>query len=138
MADSTDHRPNRLRRALAAGLTVLVLAPAGILFAQGWSRNTAERADTELEQQGMDYLTVLIHLVSALATAQSSAMRDTGIDTQQGLNAAADAVAQVDQSVGLKLRVHERWAGLQAQIKSLATRTPDVNTRFQNYVEATD
>jgi hypothetical protein len=99
MSVSVENRPTRLRSAVAVLLTVLILVPAGYLFFRVWQTNSNERDNTKLEQQGVEYLTVLSPLISALAEAESSALQGVSA-TPPSLTAAVSGVSAVDQRVG--------------------------------------
>ncbi|BCJ53537.1 hypothetical protein Asp14428_50120 [Actinoplanes sp. NBRC 14428] len=122
---------------LATVLTVLILVPAGILFARVWGDVSDREDSTRLEQQGVEYLTALGPLVSALAEAQSSAL--SGVSTPPAsLTAAVAGVAAVDDRVGADLRTQERWNGLKQRIDQLPKATGGAAAVFQAHVEVTD
>jgi hypothetical protein len=122
MAVSVGGRPSRLRAALAAILTILILVPAGVLFLRVWQDIEDERDGARLEQLGVEYLTALSPLISALAEAQSSALQGVSA-APASLTAAMTRVAAVDQRLGAELGTRERWAGLRDKIDAL----PSVN-----------
>jgi hypothetical protein len=132
-----NSRRTRLRSALAVILTVLVLVPTGILFTRVW-QDTADRRDsTELEQQGVEYLTALSPLVSSLADAQSTALQ--GVAEPPGtLQTAVSRVAEVDSRLGDDLNTTPRWAGLQDKISKLSKVTGNPVAVYQAYAETTD
>ncbi len=138
MAVSVDNRPSRLRAALAGVLTVLILVPAGLLFLRVWQQNEDERDTTRREQQGVEYLTSLSPLVSALAEAQSSALQGVS-SPPASLTAAVARVAAADQRLGETLGTRERWTGLQDKIGALPSVTAESAVEiFQAHVEVTD
>jgi hypothetical protein len=137
MAASATTRPSRLRAALAALVTILVLAPAGVLFAWVWNDNQDQRDGTKQEQQGVEYLTSLSPLISGLVEAQSSALQ--GVSTAPAsLTAAVARVATVDQRLGDTLGTHERWSGLRDKIQRLPSVAGSAIEIFQAHVEVTD
>ena len=137
MSVSVDNRRTRSRTALAAVLTVLILVPAGILFSQTWSNVSDERDSTKLEQKGVEYVTALSPLISALAEAQSAAL--SGVSSVPGsLTAAVAGVAAVDQRLGGDLDTRDRWAGLNQKIGQLQKATGSPVEIFQAHVEVTD
>lgn len=137
MSVSVDNRRTRSRTALAAVLTVLILVPAGILFSQTWATVSDERDSTKLEQQGVEYVTALSPLISALAEAQSAAL--SGVSSAPGsLTAAVAGVAAVDQRLGGELRTRDRWAGLNQKIAQLPKVNGSPLVVFQAHVEVTD
>jgi hypothetical protein len=137
MAVSVDNRPTRMRLALAAVLTVLTLIPAGYLFSQVWQNNDDARHDTALEQQGVEYLTTMAPLVSALAEAETAALQGVSA-APASLTAAAASVTAVDLRLGDALQTHDRWAGLRDRIGRLPGVTGDAQAVFQAHVETTD
>lgn len=137
MSVTVDHRRARTRTALAAVLTILILVPAGVLFADVWGRVSDDRESTKLEQQGVEYLATLAPLVSALAEAQSSAL--SGVSAPPGsLTDAVAAVAAADLRLGQVLSTRERWTGLREQIERLPSVTGTPVVVFQAHVEVTD
>jgi hypothetical protein len=138
MSVSVDNRRTRTRSALAAVLTVLILVPAAILFASVWGTISDKRDSTQLEKKGVEYVSALSPLVSALAEAQSSALAGVA-DAPGSLNAAVNGVAAVDQRLGEELSTRERWTGLNQKIQGLA-KIPagDPVAVFQAHVEVTD
>jgi len=137
MSVSVDNRRTRTRTAIAAVLTILILIPAGILFASVWGRVSDERESTQLEQKGVEYLASLAPLVSALAEAQSSAL--AGVSSPPGsLTDAVTAVAAADRRLGQELRTRERWTGLRQKIDQLPQVTGAPLVVFQAHVEVTD
>ncbi len=137
MAVSVDNRRTRVRSALAAVLTVLILVPAAILFASVWGTISDKRDSTKLEKQGVEYISALAPLVSSLAEAQSSALSGVS-DAPGSLNAAVSAVAAVDQRLGDELGTRDRWTGLSQKIGGLAQVTGDPVAVFQAHVEVTE
>ncbi|GAA3932522.1 hypothetical protein GCM10022629_47400 [Amorphoplanes auranticolor] len=137
MSVSVDNRRTRTRSALAAVLTVLILVPAAILFASVWGTISDKRDDAQREKQGVEYISALAPLVSALAEAQSSAL--AGVAAAPGsLNAAVNGVAAVDQRLGDELNTRDRWTGLNQKIDGLAKVTGNPIAVFQAHVEVTD
>jgi hypothetical protein len=137
MAVSVGGRPSRLRAALAAILTILILVPAGFLFLRVWQDIQDEQDSTRLEQYGVEYLTALSPLISALAEAQSSALQGASA-APASLTAATTRVAAVDQRLGTDLGTRQRWAGLREKIDALpAVNGPPLQV-FQAHVQVTD
>jgi hypothetical protein len=137
MSASATNRPSHLRAALAALVTVLILAPAGVLFAWVWNDNQDRRDSTKLEQQGVEYLTGLAPLVSGLVEAQTSALR--GVTAAPGsLTSAVSQVSAADQRLGDALGTHERWSGLRDKIQHLAGAGGTPMAVYQAHVEVTD
>ena len=137
MANSVGDRPSRLRSALASLLTLLILIPAGFLFVLLWQDLEDEGNRTRLEKQGVEYLTGLAPLVSALAEAQSSALQGVSA-SPTSLTGASNRVAEVDQRLGESLGTRERWTGLREKIGALPGVTGNRLEVFQAHVEVTD
>jgi hypothetical protein len=137
MAVSVDNRRSRTRSALAAVLTVLILVPAAILFASVWGTISDKKDSTQLEQQGVEYVSALAPLISALAEAQSSALAGVS-DAPGSLTAAINGVAAADQLLGDALGTRERWTGLRQKIEALPKVTGNPVLVFQAHVEVSD
>jgi hypothetical protein len=137
MPVSVDNRLSRSRSLVAALLTILILVPASYLFYQVWQANDDDRDSTRLEQQGVEYLTALTPLVSALAEAQSSALQDVSA-APAALSASVAGVTTVDQRLAGALGTRDRWSGLRDRIDQLATASGNPAGVFQTYVEATN
>src|SRR3954468_5027254 len=137
MAVSVDNRPARSRSALAALLTVLILVPTGYLFFRVWQHNDDEHDNTKLEKQGVEYLTSLYPLISALAESESSALSGASA-APTSLSSAAARGSAVDQRLGDALGTHERWAGLRDRIGKLPSTAGGPSAVFQAHVEAAD
>jgi len=137
MAASANTRPSRLRAAIAASVTILILVPASVLFAWVWNDNQDRRDNTKLEQQGVDYLANLSPLISGLVEAQSSALQGV-TEAPASLAAAVTRVSSVDQRLGDALGTRERWSGLRDKIQQLPAVTGASAQIFQAHVEVTD
>ncbi|MFB9360117.1 hypothetical protein [Actinoplanes nipponensis] len=115
----------------------MILVPAAILFASVWGTISDKRDSTQREKQGVEYISSLAPLVSALAEAQSSAL--AGVAAAPGsLTAAVNGVAAVDQRLGDELNTRERWTGLNQKIDQLGKVTGDPVAVFQAHAEVTD
>jgi hypothetical protein len=132
-----NSRRTRTRSVLAVILTVLVLAPAAVLFARVWQENSDDRAQLQLERKGVQYLTVLTPLISALAEAQSSAVQGVQ-DPPDSLTGAVTKVAAVDAQIGDDLRTKQRWADIQGRIGKLPNVTGGTLAVYQAHVEVAD
>ena len=137
MSVSVDNRRSRTRSALAAVLTVLILVPVAILFASVWGTISDKQDSTKLEKQGVEYISALAPLVSALAEAQSSALAGVS-DAPGSLTAAINGVAAADQRLGDDLGTRERWTGLRQKIEGLSKVTGNPVLVFQAHVEVSD
>ena len=132
-----NSRRTRLRSAIAVISTVLVLVPSAVLFARVWTDVSDRRAATALEKQGVEYLTALSPLISALAEAQSSALQ--GVDAPPAsLAAATSRVSAADARLGDALKTRQRWAGLQEKLGKLSKVTGGQVAVYQAHVEVTD
>jgi hypothetical protein len=137
MSVSVDNRRTRTRSVLAAVLTVLTLVPAGILFARVWDDVSDQRAKTQLEQKGVEYLIALGPLISSLSEAQSSAL--SGVTAApESLKAAVAGVAAADQRLGADLETRDRWSGLRQKIELLPKATGGPVAVYTAHVEVTD
>ncbi len=132
-----NSRRTRLRSAIAVILTVLVLVPTAVLFGRVWSDNSDRRAATELEQQGVEYITALSPLVSALVEQQSSALQGVN-EPPKSLAPAIARVAAVDARLGEPLKTKARWATLQTKIGKLPKVAGSPLLVYQAHVEVTD
>jgi hypothetical protein len=122
MSVSVENRRNRLRATTAAVLTVLLLVPFGLLFARYWDSVTERRDQTVKERQGVEYVTRLLPLLSALAEGQATAVRG-GKSAPPALREAVNGVTQIDQRLGADLGTRERWADLRTKIDELPRAT---------------
>jgi hypothetical protein len=137
MPVSVDYRLSRSRALVATVLTLLILVPTGYLFYRTWQANDASRDSTRLERQGIEYVTALTPLVSALAEAQSSALQGVSA-APAALSASVARVTAVDQRLGNALGTRDRWTGLRDRIDQLAAVTENPQSVFQAYVVATN
>lgn len=137
MAASASPGPSRLRAALAASMTVLILVPAGVLFTWVWSTSQDSRDSTTLEQQGVEYLASLPPLISGLVEAQSSSLQGVSA-TPASLSAAVARVSAADQRLGDGLGTHERWSGLRDKIQKLPSAGGSPIDVYTAHVEATE
>lgn len=118
MSVSVENRRNRLRSTTAAVLTVLLLVPFGILFARYWDSTTERREQAAAERRGVEYLTRLVPLMTALTEMQSTAVQGAK-NPPAGLAEAVNQVAAVDERLGDELGTQERWADLRERIDAL-------------------
>jgi hypothetical protein len=134
-----NSRRTRLRSALAVILTVLVLVPSAVLFGRVWQENSHQRAQTNLEKKGVEYITALTPLISALAESQSSAVQGVAAPPDS-LNAAVAKVAAADASLGDDLKTKERWADLNTKIGKLGKlpKTDGALAILQAHIEVSD
>ncbi|MCO8274572.1 hypothetical protein M1L60_28650 [Actinoplanes sp. TRM 88003] len=117
-------------------LTVLVLVPTAVLFGRVWTDNSDKRSSTELELKGVEYMTALTPLVSALAESQSTGIQGVS-EAPESLAAAVTRVSAADAKLGDDLRTKERWADLKDKISKLPKVTGPVNI-LNAHVEASD
>ena len=94
-----NSRRTRLRSAIAVILTVLVLVPSAVLFGRVWQENARQTAQTDLEKKGVEYISALNPLISALAEAQSSAVQGVAAPPDS-LAAAVAKVSAADAKLG--------------------------------------
>ena len=132
-----NSRRTRLRSALAVILTVLVLVPTAVLFGRDWQDTSGQQDRTNLEKKGLEYISALTPLISALAEAQSSAVQGVSA-APDSLVAAVARVTAVDNSIGDALKTRERWADLQAKIGKLPKATGGTVAVLQQHIEVSD
>jgi hypothetical protein len=118
-------------------LTVLVLVPAAVLFGRVWQENSRQVSQTDLEKKGVEYITALTPLVSALAEAQSSAVQGVTAPPDS-LTAAVTKVAAVDARLGGDLKTTERWTDLNTKIGKLPKATGGSLAVLQAHIEVSD
>ncbi|WP_242624848.1 hypothetical protein [Krasilnikovia cinnamomea] len=118
-------------------MTVLILVPAGCLFAWVWNDNQDRRDNTQRERQGVEYLTALAPLISGLAEAQSSALQGVAAPPAS-LTTAVTNVSAVDARLGAELGTRERWTNLRDKIGKFKTLKGDAEAVFQAHVEVAD
>jgi hypothetical protein len=131
-----NSRRTRLGSALAVILTVLVLVPTAVLFGRVWTDNSDKRSSTELEQKGVEYISALTPLVSALAESQSTGIQGVS-EPPESLAAAVTRVSAADDKLGDDLKTKPRWADLKDKISKLPKVTGAVNI-LNAHVEASD
>ncbi len=137
MSVSVNSRQTRLRSALAVVLTVLVLLPAAGLFLRVLQENSKQRDNIRLEQDGVEYLTALSPLISALAESQSASLQ--GVPSEPATVTAAVARVQgVDERFGEELGTRTRWTDLKSKIAKLPTTTGSSAKIFTAHVEVAD
>jgi len=132
-----NSRRTRLRSALAVILTVLVLVPGAVLFGRVWQENSRQTTQTDLEKKGVEYLTALTPLISALAEAQSSAIQGVAAPPDS-LNAAVSKVTAADAKLGDDLKTKERWADLNTKIGKLPKAAGGPVGVLQAHIEVAD
>jgi hypothetical protein len=137
MSVSVENRRNRSRSAVAAILTVLLLAPVGILFLQVWNSTSDDRDMARNERRGVAYLTRLGPLLTALAEAQAAALQGSTA-APASLTAAVAGVAEADSRLGDALGTTDRWNGLRDKIGELPGVTGGTLPVLQANVEASD
>jgi hypothetical protein len=138
MSVSVDGRRNRARSVVTTVLTVLLLVPVSILFLQIWDTTDADRTATRSERQGVEYLTKLGPVLTALVEAQGAALQGRPA-TPPALTAAVNGVAEVDGRLGKALGTTNRWDGLRTKIQALPTASAKGPLDgFLAHVEATE
>ncbi|MFC6562770.1 hypothetical protein [Actinoplanes utahensis] len=118
-------------------LTVLVVLPTAGLFLRVLDENSTQRDETEIKQQGVEYLAALAPLISGLAESQSSALQGVGAEPA-ALTAAVARVEGVDERLGEVLDTTSRWSGLKEKIGRLPGITGNSDQIFEAHVEAGD
>ncbi|WP_433299053.1 hypothetical protein ACQP2F_45180 [Actinoplanes sp. CA-030573] len=114
----------------------MVLVPTAVLFGRVWQQNSDQRAQTDLEKKGVEYISALTPLVSALAESESSAIQGVSAPPDSLKSAVAKAAA-ADESLGDDLKTKERWADLKSKIDKLPKAAGPL-AAFQAHIEVTD
>jgi hypothetical protein len=118
-------------------LTVLVLVPTAVLFGRVWQENSDQRDQIDLEKKGVEYITALSPLISALAESESSALQGVK-EPPSSLAAAVGRVAAVDANLGDDLKTKERWADLNSKIAKLGKVNGGGLAVMQAHIEVSD
>ncbi|WP_430789083.1 hypothetical protein [Actinoplanes sp. G11-F43] len=118
-------------------LTVLVVLPTAALFLRVLDDVSTQRDDTELKQQGVEYLVALAPLISALADSQSQSLQGVTAEPAS-LTSAVARVADADGRLGQTLGTETRWTDLRDKIGRLPTVTGNSQTIYQAHVEVGD
>jgi hypothetical protein len=132
--------PHAAARASLLGplLVFALLIPAGALFGQAWQGQSDRLSFAARERHGIEYLTSLGKVTTALTDAQSAAVAGRSAD-RAALTRAVDATTAVDDRLGEELRTSERWSGLRVKIEALSAVPPGDKTRaYESYGEVTD
>ena len=110
------HRPRPAAFAtIVIVLLILLLLPIGYLFVGAWLINANHDDNATIEREGMAYARPTVDLLVALVNAESAAARGAVVDADV-VHAAVDNVNKADSEFGERLRVHQRWSSLPAQI----------------------
>lgn len=119
-------------------LVFALLVPAGVLFGQAWQGQSDRLAFAARERHGIEYLTTLGQVTTALTDAQSAAVAGRQVD-RAAITRAVDAASAVDDRLGEELRTSERWSGLRVKIEALSSVPADDKARvYAAYGEVTD
>jgi hypothetical protein len=119
-------------------LVFALLIPVGVLFGQAWQGQSDRLSFAAKERHGIEYLTTLGQVTTALTDAQSAAVAGRAVD-RAAVARAVDATTAVDDRLGEELRTSERWSGLRVKIEALASVPPGDKARvYDAYGEVTD
>lgn len=119
-------------------LALAVLVPVGVLFGQLWQEQSDRLSFAAKERNGIEYLTTLSQVTTALTDAQSDAIAGSKVD-ETALARAVDAASAVDARLGDDLRTHDRWSGVRAKIEALPTpASASKEDLYTAYSEAAD
>ncbi|MFD0748286.1 hypothetical protein ACFQ1L_45825 [Phytohabitans flavus] len=119
-------------------LVFALLIPVGVLFGQAWQGQSDRLSFAAKERHGIEYLTTLGQVTTALTDAQSAAVAGRQVD-RAAVTRAVDATTAVDDRLGEDLRTSERWSGLRVKIEALASVPPGDRGRiYDAYGEVTD
>ncbi|MBB4696321.1 hypothetical protein BKA14_006469 [Actinoplanes abujensis] len=114
----------------------MVLVPTAVLFGRVWTDNADKRDQIQLEQKGVEYITTLTPLISALAESQSTSIAGVA-EPPETLAAAVTGVSEADARLGDDLRTKERWADLKDKISKLPSATSRID-KLNAHIEVTD
>jgi hypothetical protein len=115
---------------------LLLLVPAGVLFAGARASAADEQDRTARELLGVDYLRAMQPLTVALLSAQSEAVAGRSVNTAAMTQAFADMDA-ADAREGDGLGLHDRWQGLRAKVQGLPAQGTG-RAMYTAYGEASD
>lgn len=105
-------------------LAVAFLAPLVMLFAQAWQTDSDKVAAAQAEKRGLQYLSALQPVISAVADTESVAVGGSkpsfDIVDQAVLNA-----SDVDDQLGTSLQTHVLWAQARSDIANLHGQSLD-------------
>ncbi|WP_173158696.1 hypothetical protein [Phytohabitans suffuscus] len=119
-------------------LAFALLIPVGVLFGQAWQGQSDRLTFAAKERQGIEYLTALGPVTTALTDAQSAAVAGREVD-RAAVTRAVDAATAVDERLGDDLRTSERWSGLRVKIEALSSVPAGDKSRiYDAYGEVTD
>ncbi|MGN9906467.1 hypothetical protein ACTMTJ_02840 [Phytohabitans sp. LJ34] len=119
-------------------LVFALLIPIGVLFGQAWQGQSDRLSFAAKERHGIEYLTTLGQVTTALTDAQSAAVAGRAVD-RAAVTRAVDAATAVDERLGDELRTSERWSGLRVKIEALSSVPAGDKTRaYEAYGEVTD
>lgn len=137
MSAATPNAPTRVSL-LRPLLVFALLIPAGVLFGQAWQGQSDRLSFAARERQGIEYLTTLGQVTTALTDAQSAAVAGRAVD-RAAVSRAVSAASTVDDRLGEELRTSERWSGLRVKIEALSSvPAGDKNRVYDAYGEVTD
>jgi hypothetical protein len=137
MSAATPHAPTSVSL-LRPLLVFALLIPVGVLFGQAWQGQSDRLSFAAKERHGIEYLTTLGQVTTALTDAQSAAVAGRAVD-RATVTRAVDATTAVDNRLGEELRTSERWSGLRVKIEALASVPAGDRTRvYEAYGEVTD
>ncbi|MDQ7907216.1 hypothetical protein RB614_22130 [Phytohabitans sp. ZYX-F-186] len=119
-------------------LAFALLIPVGVLFGQAWQGQSDRLSFAAKERHGIEYLTTLGQVTTAVTDAQSAAVAGRPAD-RAAVTRAVDAATEVDDRLGEELRTSERWSGLRVKIEALSSVPGGDRARiYDAYGEVTD
>lgn len=124
--------------ALRLLLTVAIMAPSTVLFRQVWSADADTLDVASQERHGIEYLTTLGPLLTALTNVESAAVAGQAAPVDI-LDRAVRAVDAMDERLGAELRTQDRWTQVRIAIEAAGnTRDASPAATYIAYDEATD
>jgi len=113
-------------------LAVAFLVPLVFLFVQAWQTDSDKAAAAQAEKRGLQYLSALQPVISAVADTQSVVVGggkpSFDIVDQAVLNA-----SDVDDQIGAGLQTHVLWAQARSDIANLHGQTLDPRTAVAKF-----
>lgn len=113
-------------------LAVAFLAPLVMLFVQVWQTDSDKVATAQAEKDGLQYLSALQPVISAVADTASVAVGG-GKPSFDIVDQAVLTASDVDDQVGGELQAHVLWAQARSDIANLHGQTFDPRTTVSKF-----
>jgi hypothetical protein len=115
-------------------LSLLMAGLFAVVARQSWTDSSANSRLVGDEQQRVDYLRPLAHLIGSLTEAQSAAVRDAPVDAVTVQSAAADVDA-ADRASRTALGTGQRWTELRGRISAAVARPGTGAAAYQTFAD---